>query len=65
MGHVRTNVGGVYYDPKTADQPGMVYTHVPKATQQAALAFLSRELFKTPAWCSMRTSCAGSSPPAL
>ncbi|MDX2282544.1 MAG: zinc-dependent metalloprotease [Bacteroidia bacterium] len=50
MGHVRTNVGGVYYDPKTADQPGMVYTHVPKATQQAALAFLNRELFKTPVW---------------
>ncbi|MGC6437373.1 MAG: zinc-dependent metalloprotease, partial [Flavobacteriaceae bacterium] len=50
MGHVANNVGGVYEYYKTSDQDGAVYTHVPKDKQQAALAFLDKQLFKTPKW---------------
>ncbi len=50
MGHVATVVGGVQVDLKTADQAGAVYRVVPKARQKAALAFLSDNLFTTPAW---------------
>lgn len=50
MGHVRTNVGGFYEWNKTYDQDGVVYEVVPKARQQAAVAFLNKELFQTPSW---------------
>ena len=50
MGHVANNVGGVYEHYKTADQEGVVYTHVAKEKQAEALAFLDKELFQTPAW---------------
>lgn len=50
MGHVTTNVGGVYEHLKTADQPGEVYTIVPKEKQKRAVAFLNEELFRTPTW---------------
>ena len=29
MGHVRSNIGGVYQYNKTYEQEGAVYTHVP------------------------------------
>ncbi len=50
MGHVTSNIGGVYEYYKTSDQDGAVYTHVDKATQKEALQFLTNELFKTPNW---------------
>lgn len=50
MGHVRTNIGGVYEYYKTYDQDGAVYTHVSKEKQAAAMAFLNKELFATPVW---------------
>ncbi|WP_036823731.1 zinc-dependent metalloprotease [Polaribacter sp. Hel1_85] len=50
MGHVTSNVGGVYENFKTTDQEGAVYTHVDKATQKEALKFVVDELFKTPTW---------------
>ena len=50
MGHVTSNVGGVYEYYKTSDQEGAVYTHVDKATQKEALKFVIDELFKTPTW---------------
>ena len=50
MGHVANNVGGVYEHYKTADQEGAVYTHVTKEKQAEALAFLDKNLFKTPQW---------------
>ncbi len=50
MGHVTKNVGGVYDSPKTYDQPGAVFTVVPRATQREAVAFLQRQLFTTPTW---------------
>lgn len=50
MGHVRTNVGGVYETLKKSDQEGAVYEIVPKDKQQRAMAFLNQELFQTPTW---------------
>jgi len=50
MGHVSSNVGGIYENYKTADQDGVVYTHVDKARQKESLQFVIDELFKTPTW---------------
>lgn len=50
MGHVSNWIGGVYIDLKNGDQSGAVYHAVPKARQKAALAFLSDNVFSTPAW---------------
>tara|TARA_R110002074_G_scaffold104764_2_gene226265 strand:+ start:327 stop:1700 length:1374 start_codon:yes stop_codon:yes gene_type:complete len=50
MGHVSNNIGGVYENHKTYDQEGAVYTAVPKAHQQKAMAFLNEQLFETPVW---------------
>jgi hypothetical protein len=50
MGHVVTNIGGIYTDYRTTDQEGNVYTVVPKATQKEAMAFLQKHLFTTPTW---------------
>ncbi len=50
MGHVASNVGGVYEYYKTYDQEGAVYTHVDKAKQKEAMDFLQKQLFTTPEW---------------
>lgn len=50
MGHVTTNVGGVYENYKTYDQEGIVFEPVPKAIQKDAVRFLNEQLFKTPQW---------------
>src|SRR5690606_12064691 len=50
MGHVRTNIGGVYEIYKSSGQGEPIYTHTDKATQKEAMAFLNKELFKTPHW---------------
>jgi hypothetical protein len=50
MGHVTSNVGGVYKYTKTYDQEGTVFSHVPKAKQETAMNFLNAELFETPKW---------------
>jgi hypothetical protein len=50
MRHVRTNIGGVYEEPKTYEQEGAVYTHIPKEKQRRAVTFLNQELFNTPMW---------------
>ena len=50
MGHVASNIGGVYEYYKTYDQDGAVYTHVDKDHQQNCLSFLHQELFQTPTW---------------
>jgi hypothetical protein len=52
MNHVATMLGGVEVDLKTSEQTGAVYRVVPKARQQAALAFLSANVITTPAWLS-------------
>lgn len=50
MGHVRTNIGGVYEIYKAAGQDESVYNHVDKATQQAAMQFIVDELFTAQNW---------------
>jgi|TARA_A200000113_G_scaffold20536_1_gene17777 hypothetical protein len=50
MGHVATNVGGVYQYYKTSDQEGAVYTHVEKSHQKNCIKFLNKNLFETPTW---------------
>ncbi|MFK7747778.1 MAG: zinc-dependent metalloprotease [Kordia sp.] len=50
MGHVSSNIGGVYQYNKTYDQEGAVFTHVAKEDQKRALKFINDQLFKTPEW---------------
>jgi hypothetical protein len=50
IGHVTTIVGGVNETRKASDQAGVVYAAVPKARQQGAVAWLSQNVFATPAW---------------
>ena len=50
LGHVIKNVGGIYENPKTVDQPGLVYERTPSSRQRTAIDFLSRQLFTTPKW---------------
>jgi predicted Zn-dependent protease with MMP-like domain len=50
MGHVASNVGGVYENFKTYDQEGAVYTYVNKTKQKESLKFLHKQLFQTPKW---------------
>jgi hypothetical protein len=50
MSHVIMNIGGIYTDMKTSDQPGAVYAVVPKKIQKEALQFLQKNLFQTPTW---------------
>ncbi|MFT5647206.1 MAG: hypothetical protein ACI976_001895, partial [Aureispira sp.] len=50
MGHVASNVGGVYKYTKTYDQEGTIFSHVPKIKQETAMLFLNKELFQTPKW---------------
>ncbi|WP_206022189.1 zinc-dependent metalloprotease [Pseudoflavitalea sp. G-6-1-2] len=55
MGHAVTYIGGVYTDSKTTDQPGNVYTVVPKALQKEAVAFLQKQVLETPTWLLEKT----------
>ena len=50
MGHVTTNIGGVYDYRKSTDQTGDIFSHVPKAKQKRAMNFLNQQLFQTPTW---------------
>ncbi len=50
MGHVRSNIGGIYENDKTYEQKGEVYTHVAKAKQKEALQFINQQAFATPTW---------------
>ena len=50
MGHVSSNIGGVYEHYKAVGQGGAVYTHVDKTHQRNAMKFINKELFATPKW---------------
>ena len=50
LGHISTNIGGVYQYYKTSDQEGAVYTHVEKSHQKNCIKFLNKNLFETPTW---------------
>ncbi len=50
IGHVGTNVGGVYETSKYTDQEGPVYSHVPMDRQRRAVQFINDYVFATPSW---------------
>lgn len=50
MGHVVSNIGGIYEHFKSYDENEPVYTHVSKEHQQKCMKFLHEELFETPTW---------------
>ncbi|MBV1924908.1 MAG: zinc-dependent metalloprotease, partial [Dokdonia sp.] len=50
VGHVVTNIGGVFENIKMPAQGGRVYTHLNKEAQEASMVWLQKELFQTPEW---------------
>ncbi|PQJ79427.1 zinc-dependent metalloprotease [Polaribacter porphyrae] len=50
VGHVASNIGGVYEHYKAVGQKGDIYTHVNKDHQRNAVKFLNKQLFATPKW---------------
>ena len=50
VGHVVTNVGGVFETAKKPNQSGSVYEIVPKLQQQEAMQWLQTNAFATPGW---------------
>jgi Met-zincin len=50
LNHTASYIGGIYTDYKTTEQPGNVFTIVPKALQKEALNFIQKNLFETPYW---------------
>jgi hypothetical protein len=50
VGHVLTNIGGIYETPKTSDQSGPVYRMVSLHKQKEALSFIDKNVFSTPQW---------------
>jgi len=50
VGHVSTNIGGVYETFKTVEQNEAVYEIVPKTRQKEAVNFINKNVFETPTW---------------
>ena len=50
VGHVATNIGGVYETYKKPNQAGEIYKNVPKVKQQEALKWLQENAFNSPTW---------------
>ena len=50
VGHVVTNVGGVYENTKKPNQQGSIYDVVPKVKQQEAMQWLQSNAFASPTW---------------
>ncbi|WP_428232079.1 zinc-dependent metalloprotease [Flavobacterium sp.] len=50
VGHVVTNVGGIYENTKKPNQAGNVYEVVPKAKQIEAMNWLQTNAFASPTW---------------
>ncbi|HYC86951.1 MAG TPA: zinc-dependent metalloprotease, partial [Chryseosolibacter sp.] len=50
VGHVLTNIGGIYETPKTTEQEGPVFETVPVTRQREAMEFLARQVLTTPRW---------------
>lgn len=49
-GHVIRNIGGIYTNYKSIEEPGAVYTPMTKAKQKEAMAFLNKNVFAEPTW---------------
>jgi len=50
IGHVSTNIGGLYQDFKTYDQDGVVYSFVPREKQVRAMKWMQENVFEAPTW---------------
>lgn len=51
MGHVTTNVAGIYRNPISVEQTDVkAVEYVPEEIQKRAVDFLNKELFATPSW---------------
>ena len=50
VGHVVTNVGGVYENIKTPKQGGTIYTHLDEEEQRQSMQWLHDNAFETPTW---------------
>ncbi|WP_025763290.1 zinc-dependent metalloprotease [Dyadobacter tibetensis] len=50
IGHVATNVGGVYETLRTQDQDGPIYVPVPAKTQKEATKWMIDQALATPDW---------------
>ncbi|SMG30050.1 zinc-dependent metalloprotease [Sphingobacterium psychroaquaticum] len=50
VNHVVANIGAMTEDVKTMGEKGAVFNYVPKDKQQAAVAFINRQVFQTPTW---------------
>ena len=50
IGHVSSNVGGIYEDLKSNDEVGPVYRHVSKNAQKKAINFLNNHVFTSLDW---------------
>jgi hypothetical protein len=50
VGHVVTLVGGRYQNAKATDQDEPIYTPVPRDKQEAAVAFVTDQVFVSPTW---------------
>lgn len=50
LGHVLTNIGGIYETPKSPAQAGPVFQMVAVESQKEAMEFLKRNIFATPTW---------------
>lgn len=50
MGHVLSNIGGVYEEDKVFGQEGGVYSPVSRETQKRAVDFLNEHAFSSPTW---------------
>ena len=55
MGHALKNIGGVYHEVRIGATVGPQYEPVPYDKQKRAMAFISKELFKTPEWLNETT----------
>ena len=56
VGHVATNIGGVYEDYKKPNQKGNVYSVVPKVKQEESLQWMLNNAFSTPTWLVNKTA---------
>lgn len=52
LNHAASYIGGTYIDFKTVDEPGAVYTVVPRERQKACLDFIDEQVLKEPTWIS-------------
>lgn len=50
MGHVTTNIGGIYTTPTLVEENGNSKEFVPANIQKEAVQFLNDQLFATPSW---------------